>query len=244
MTSAIRFVSSKVGQVEYLTAEAEADLVRRRDEGDLSARDELVLRGLPLARKIILVSVQKNPRWEDDLASAGLLGLVSAADNFRLEEGCRFTTYATVCVRRQIQLAHERETRTIHIPPAILRFKACLDRMGSPAKSYTPSPRTLELVEIAKTANSFGQSGLGSHSNPLSLAEIQTSSNSIREDQEAIGKALATLNDRLANIVRLRYFEDMSQAEIGRQYGLTRSRVQQLEAQAIKDLRKALESLS
>jgi len=248
-----------IGRYPLLTRQQEVVLAKRIRKGDKQARDLMINSNLRL-----VVSIAKRYHGEIpllDLIQEGVVGLVRAAERFDWRRQCKFSTYATWWIRQSIVRAVHTDSRTIRLP--VHRSEAewkmrkiemeQTEHLGrgpteqelSTAIGITPQ-NLRELRQSARVVASIdepvGESGSASLSDVLSPAEP-----SFEEeiDTEHIARALRltlrTLGQRQQEVIGLRFGlatgEPMTLEAIGRHLGISRERVRQVEAHALKKLK-------
>ena len=259
-TDSLQLFLKDIGKVRLLTAQEEVDLAKRIERGDLDAKQKMVESNLRL-----VVSIAKNYRNQGlpflDLIQEGTLGLVRAAEKFDYRKGFKFSTYATWWIRQAVQRSIANSGRTIRLPVhvsdrlrAIERARRSLEASLGREPSEDEIARAAELtsdavsetlglarktVSLHEPVGEDGDSELGDMiadpdaGNPEELAETHLRHERLRE-------GLARLGERKRLILELRFGLDgqdpRNLEEIGRIVGLTRERVRQLEAEALREL--------
>ncbi|MGB0427875.1 MAG: sigma-70 family RNA polymerase sigma factor [Flavobacteriales bacterium] len=256
----------EIGKVELITAEQEVELAQRIREGDQVALEKLTKANL---RFVVSVSKQYQNQGLSlpDLINEGNLGLIKAAQRFDETRGFKFISYAVWWIRQSILQALAEQSRIVRLP---------LNKIGSINKinktyaaleqNYEREPSSHEIaesMEITETEVKEFRRNSGRHVSmdaPLvegedsSLYDVVSSNESPNPDKELlmdslrieIERALTTLNEREADVVRL-YFglgseHPMTLEEIGETFDLTRERVRQIKEKAIRRLKHASRS--
>jgi len=261
---AIKLYLKDIQKTNLLTAEEERALARRIDDGDMAARDKMIESNLRLVVKIAKRYMNRGLPFLD-LIEEGNLGLIKAVERFKLSKECRFSTYATWWIRQSIERALVNQSRTIRLPVHVSddinklikitrelvrdlnrepQVKEVADVMG-----VEPAYVRRLMVLLKKTYSIEHPMGENndyslidtiedtSQVNPLELAEWL---NKFR----IITDLLATLNDNEKEIIALRFGLDDRDPQtldtIGRQFGVTRERIRQIEAKSLEKLRLLL----
>jgi RNA polymerase primary sigma factor len=259
-TDALQLFLNEMGKYKLLTAEEEVELAKRIERGDKEAKDLMVNSNLRL-----VVSIAKKYQGHGlsllDLIQEGIIGLIRAVEKFDWRRGFKFSTYATWWIRQAVQRGVANKAREIRIPVHIVDRERKIARVER--ELMAKLGRAPEEEEIAKAAElplkqvrevreaaravtsldrpvgeegeiSFGELVAGDQAGPEETLHV-----SLEEDM--LRRAVAALPDRQQEVVKLRYGlngdgNPKSLEEIGRQLGLTRERVRQLEAEALERL--------
>lgn len=259
--NSIKIYMREMGQFSMLSADEEVKLAHRIAEGDQSAKNELVEANLRL-----VVSLARHYQGcglsYQDLIQEGNIGLIKAAEKFDVSKGFRFSTYASWWIKQALSRAIADQSRTIRIPVHMTeninkfkkterellnqlnrepKIKEIADAMGISEKqakeiqSYIVEPTSLDIQvgdDDDTTIGSFIEDTY--FVNPES-AYIKESNGDV------VNAVLDTLSNREANILRLRFGiggkKAMTLEEVGKEYGLTRERIRQIEAKALRKLR-------
>jgi len=261
---AIKLYLKDIQKTNLLTAEEERSLARRIDQGDMAARDRMIESNLRLVVKIAKRYMNRGLPFLD-LIEEGNLGLIKAVERFKLSKECRFSTYATWWIRQSIERALVNQSRTIRLPVHVSddinklikvtrelvrilnrepQVKEVADAMG-----VEPSYVRRLMVLLKKTYSIEHPMGENndyslidtiedtSVVNPLDLAEWLNK-------YQIIVDLLATLNENEKEIIALRFGLDDRDPQtldtIGRQFGVTRERIRQIEAKSLDKLRTLL----
>lgn len=257
----VRMYLKEIGRVPLLTADEEIVLAKRMEEGDEEAKRRLAEANLRLVVSIAKRYVGRGMLFLD-LIQEGNLGLIKAVEKFDYNKGYKFSTYATWWIRQAITRAIADQARTIRIPVHMVETinklirvsRQLLQELGrepAPEEIAKEMDITVERVrEIMKIAQE-----------PVSLEtpigeEEDSHLGDFIEDQDAPAPAeaasfmllkeqledvLETLTDREKKVLRLRFGLDDGRArtleEVGQHFGVTRERIRQIEAKALRKLR-------
>ncbi len=259
--NSIKIYMREMGQFSMLSAEEEVELANRIAEGDQSAKNELVEANLRL-----VVSLARHYQGcglsYQDLIQEGNIGLIKAAEKFDVSKGFRFSTYASWWIKQALSRAIADQSRTIRIPVHMTeninkfkkterellsqlnrepKIKEIADAMGISEKqakeiqSYIVEPTSLDIQVGDDDDTTIGSFIEDTHFVNPESAYIKESNGDV------VNAVLDTLSDREANILRLRFGiggkKAMTLEEVGKEYGLTRERIRQIEAKALRKLR-------
>lgn len=259
--NSIKIYMREMGQFSMLSADEEIKLANRIAEGDQSAKNELVEANLRL-----VVSLARHYQGcglsYQDLIQEGNIGLIKAAEKFDVSKGFRFSTYASWWIKQALSRAIADQSRTIRIPVHMTeninkfkkterellsqlnrepKIKEIADAMGISEKqakeiqSYIVEPTSLDIQVGDDDDTTIGSFIEDTHFINPESAYIKESNGDI------VNEVLDTLSDREANILRLRFGiggkKAMTLEEVGKEYGLTRERIRQIEAKALRKLR-------
>ena len=258
-TDALQLFLNEAGRYKLLTAEEEVELAKRIERGDKEAKDLMINSNLRL-----VVSIAKRYQGHGlsllDLIQEGIIGLIRAVEKFDHRKGFKFSTYATWWIRQAVQRGVANKSRTIRIPVHIVEREQKIARaerelvaklgrqptdqeLAKEAK--LPIKQVREVKSAARAVTSLdkpiGEDDSGSFGD-LFAAEAHTDEEvEVSLRQETLRKALDELPDRERSVLELRYGlagdgEPMSLEAIGRQLGITRERVRQIEANALETL--------
>lgn len=259
--NSIKIYMREMGQFSMLSADEEVKLAHRIAEGDQSAKNELVEANLRL-----VVSLARHYQGcglsYQDLIQEGNIGLIKAAEKFDVSKGFRFSTYASWWIKQALSRAIADQSRTIRIPVHMTeninkfkkierellsqlnrepKIKEIADVMGISEKqakeiqSYIVEPTSLDIQVGDDDDTTIGSFIEDTHFVNPESAYIKESNGDV------VNAVLDTLSDREANILRLRFGiggkKAMTLEEVGKEYGLTRERIRQIEAKALRKLR-------
>ena len=259
--NSIKIYMREMGQFSMLSADEEIKLANRIAEGDQFAKNELVEANLRL-----VVSLARHYQGcglsYQDLIQEGNIGLIKAAEKFDVSKGFRFSTYASWWIKQALSRAIADQSRTIRIPVHMTeninkfkkterellsqlnrepKIKEIADAMGISEKqakeiqSYIVEPTSLDIQVGDDDDTTIGSFIEDTHFVNPESAYIKESNGDI------VNTVLDTLSDREANILRLRFGiggkKAMTLEEVGKEYGLTREGIRQIEAKALRKLR-------
>jgi len=259
-TDSLQLFLNEAGRYALLTAAQEVELAKRIEEGDKNAKDLLVNSNLRL-----VVSIAKKYQGHGlsllDLIQEGIIGLIRAAEKFDWRKGFKFSTYATWWIRQAVQRGVANKARTIRIPVHIVEREqkisraerdlvAKLERTPSDAEvaeqAKLPIKQVREVRAAARAVASLdrpvGEDDSASFGDLFASAEAPPDEQvEVDLTEKALHAAIADLPEREQSILKLRYGlngaqEPKSLEEIGRIMGITRERVRQLEAEALRRL--------
>ena len=266
----VRMYLKEIGKVPLLSAEEEIEIAKRMEEGDEEAKKKLTESNLRLVVSIAKKHVGHNLAFLD-LIQEGNIGLIKAAEKFDCDRGFRFSTYATWWIRQAITRAIADQARTIRIPvhmvETINRMRQATNQLVY-QNGHEPTPEELAKamdmsVERVREIQRMAQEPASLES-PVGEEEDSSLGDFVAdENAEAPGKAadramvaqqinlaLKSLTPREEKVIRLRFGLDDGRPrtleEVGRDFGVTRERVRQIEAKAIRKLhsRKCLTLLN
>ena len=257
----VRLYLKEIGKVPLLTNELEKELAERMMAGDESAKTELVEANLRLVVSIAKRYVGRGMYFLD-LIQEGNLGLMKAVEKFDYTKGYKFSTYATWWIRQAITRAIADQARTIRIPVHMVETihkvsrysRQMLQELGREAtaeeigeKMDMSADKVREIMKIAQDPVSLEtpigeeeDSHLGDFipdDDTPSPAEA-TSTNILREELE---RQLHTLTPREEHVIKLRFglYDGRTRTleEVGKEFDITRERIRQIEAKALRKLR-------
>src|SRR6266568_4532313 len=259
-TDALQLFLNEAGRYKLLAASEEVELAKRIERGDKAAKDLMINSNLRL-----VVSIAKKYQGHGisllDLIQEGIIGLIRAVEKFDWRRGYKFSTYATWWIRQAVQRGVANKSRTIRIPVHIVEREQKMSRAERALMTQLErDPTDEEVAEKAKLSlkhvkevraaaravtsldkpvgaegdASFGDLIAGEAVEPSEEVQVSLAENAVRS-------AVETLPEREREVVKLRYGMDgdpdpKSLEEIGRQLGLTRERVRQIEARALSRL--------
>jgi RNA polymerase primary sigma factor len=259
-TDALQLFLNEAGRWPLLTKEEEIALAKRMERGDAEAKERMINSNLRL-----VVSIAKRYQGNGlsllDLIQEGIIGLIRAVEKFDWRRGFKFSTYATWWIRQAVQRGVANKSRTIRIPVHIADREqkiARAERTLAPKLGRQPTDEEIaeqaklplkqlrEVREAARAITSLDRP-LGSESD-ASLGDLFASDQAQPEEeltvsleQDVLRRAVSQLPDREQEVLKLRYGlngdQDPASLEaIGRELGITRERVRQIEASALEQL--------
>jgi len=258
-TDALSLFMHRAGRYPLLTAADEVALAKRVERGDLEAKELMINSNLRL-----VISIAKRYQRKDlpllDLVQEGVIGLNRAVEKFDWRRGYKFSTYATWWIRQACQRAISNQSATIRIPTHVnerrMKLARATNRLETklgrkPTREELAEEAELELVHVeealdAVQANVSLNRPVGSEEDG-ELGDLFDDDSAPNPEDEAVEslrrrevrRALAALPERQRRIIELRFGidgEPTALETIGKQLGITRERVRQLEADALSKL--------
>ena len=258
----VKMYLKDIGQVQLLTPEQEVELAKKILDGDERAKKELSDRNLKLVVSIAKKYVNRSSMQFLDLIQEGNLGLLKAVEKFDHTKGFRFSTYATWWIRQSITRAIADQARTIRIPVHMVETIHRLSRVSKQLmQELGRDPSNAEIaermgltesrvVEIQKIAQDpvslespVGEEDESRISDFVEDESIKSPTDNAAQDilKTQLLQVIETLTPREQKVIRLRYGIDDSHPrtleEVGKEFNVTRERIRQIEAKALRKLR-------
>ena len=263
INDSVKMYLKEIGKVDLLTAEQETELAKRIAEGDEEAKNQLITANLRLVISIAKHYVGRGMHFLD-LIQEGNMGLIKAVEKFDYTKGFKFSTYATWWIRQAITRAIADQARTIRIPvhmvetinkmtrvqrtlvqelgrdPTAEEISERMEGSLSPERIREIQRIALEPVSLETPIGEEDDSHLGDfiEDKQAQSPEEYTTKSLLKDELYEIMK---DLTDREERVLRLRYGLDDNRPrtleEVGREFNVTRERIRQIEAKAIRKLR-------
>ena len=257
----VRMYLKEIGKVPLLTAEEEIELAKRMEAGDEDAKKRLAEANLRLVVSIAKRYVGRGMLFLD-LIQEGNLGLIKAVEKFDYNKGFKFSTYATWWIRQAITRAIADQARTIRIPVHMVETinklvrvsRQLLQELGREPtteeiaeRMEIPVERVREILKISQEPVSL-ETPIGEEEDSHLGDFIQDDNVPVPADaaaftllKEQLVEVLGTLTEREQKVLRLRFGLDDGRArtleEVGKEFNVTRERIRQIEAKALRKLR-------
>ncbi len=257
----VRMYLKEIGKVPLLTAEEEIDLAQRMEAGDPEAKKKLAEANLRLVVSIAKRYVGRGMLFLD-LIQEGNLGLIKAVEKFDYRKGYKFSTYATWWIRQAITRAIADQARTIRIPVHMVETinklirvsRQLLQELGrepTPEEiaevMNIPVERVREILKISQEPVSL-ETPIGEEEDSHLGDFIQDDNVPVPADaaaftllKEQLQEVLGTLTEREQKVLTLRFGLEDGRArtleEVGKEFNVTRERIRQIEAKALRKLR-------
>ena len=257
----VRMYLKEIGKVPLLSADREIELAQRMEEGDEDAKKELAEANLRLVVSIAKRYVGRGMLFLD-LIQEGNLGLIKAVEKFDYRKGYKFSTYATWWIRQAITRAIAEQARTIRIPVHMVETinklirvsRQLLQELGrepSPeeiaSEMNMPVERVREILKISQEPVSL-ETPIGEEEDSHLGDFIQDDNVPVPADaaaftllKEQLEEVLGTLTEREQKVLTLRFGLEDGRArtleEVGKEFNVTRERIRQIEAKALRKLR-------
>ncbi len=257
----VRMYLKEIGKVPLLSADEEIELAKRMEEGDEDAKKRLAEANLRLVVSIAKRYVGRGMLFLD-LIQEGNLGLIKAVEKFDYRKGYKFSTYATWWIRQAITRAIADQARTIRIPVHMVETinklirvsRQLLQELGrepSPEEiaeeMNMPVERVREILKISQEPVSL-ETPIGEEEDshlgdflPDDNVPVPADAAAFTLLKEQLVEVLGTLTDREQKVLRLRFGLDDGRArtleEVGKEFNVTRERIRQIEAKALRKLR-------
>lgn len=262
----VRMYLKEIGTVPLLSADEEQRLAKRKSEGDQVAKERLIEANL---RLVVSIAKRYTGRGMSflDLVQEGNLGLIKGVEKFDYEKGYKLSTYATWWIRQSVTRALADQARTIRVP---VHMVETINRMSKMQRKltlelgYEPSTlelaaaldmteeKVLEIMQIAREPASL-ETPIGEEDDS-NLGDFVADINTVTPEQniesvmlrEHIDLLLQDLKDREKQVIILRFgLEDghpRTLEEVGKEFNVTRERIRQIEAKALRKLRNPVRS--
>ena len=256
-TDSLQLFLNEAGRFPLLSAAEEVELAKKIEKGDKRAKDRMVNSNLRL-----VVSIAKKYQGHGlsllDLIQEGIIGLIRAVEKFDWRRGYKFSTYATWWIRQAVQRGVANKSRTIRIPVHIVEREQKIARAERQliveleraptevevARKAKLNPKHVKEVRAAARTVASLDKPVGDDSDTAFGDLVAQEAGDVEEEvvialgEDALHRAVETLPAREQLVIRLRYGLDAdndpkSLEEIGRQLGITRERVRQIETQAL-----------
>ena len=257
----VRMYLKEIGTIPLLTPEEEIELAKRKSAGDEEAKKKLVEANLRLVVNIAKKYTNRGLSFLD-LIQEGNLGLMKGVEKFDYQRGFKLSTYATWWIRQSVTRALADQARTIRVP---VHMVETINRMTKVQRNLTlklgyepsakeiademgiPESKVLEIMQISKEPTSLeapkGEDGDGVVADTVkdesSISPEQSVENIMLKEQ--INDLLKDLKERERQVIILRFgLEDgrpRTLEEVGHEFNVTRERIRQIEAKALKKLR-------
>ena len=262
----VRMYLKEIGTVPLLSAEEELNLAKRKSEGDQHAKDRLIEANL---RLVVSIAKRYTGRGMSflDLVQEGNLGLIKGVEKFDYTKGYKLSTYATWWIRQSVTRALADQARTIRVPVHMVETINKMSKMQRKLTlelGYEPSvaelasalemteEKVMEIMQIAREPASLetpigeeDDSNLGDFvaDNNITTPEENVESVMLREHIDTL---LQDLKERERQVIILRFgLEDghpRTLEEVGKEFNVTRERIRQIEAKALRKLRNPVGS--
>lgn len=262
----VRMYLKEIGTVPLLSAEEELRLAIRKSEGDLNAKDRLIEANL---RLVVSIAKRYTGRGMSflDLVQEGNLGLIKGVEKFDSTKGFKLSTYATWWIRQSVTRALADQARTIRVPVHMVETINKMSKMQRKLTlelGYEPSvaelsealdmteDKVMEIMQIAREPASL-ETPIGEEDDS-NLGDFVADSNVVTPEgnveavmlREHIDSLLGDLKERERQVIVLRFgLEDghpRTLEEVGKEFNVTRERIRQIEAKALRKLRNPVRS--
>jgi len=260
LTDPVRMYLREIGRINLLTAEEEVRLAQEIEKGSRASRKKLIESNLRLVVSIAKKYIGRGMSFLD-LIQEGNQGLMRAVEKYDWRRGFKFSTYATWWIRQAITRAIADQARTIRIPVHMVETINKLIRtqrklMQELGRDPTPEEmaeemeitpeRVREIFKIAQETTSL-EKPVGDEEDSLLgdfIASDQPAPYEVASKQllkENVGEVLQSLSEREAKVLKMRFgldgYRPMTLEEVGREFKVTRERIRQIEAKALRKLK-------
>ena len=262
----VRMYLKEIGTVPLLSADEELKLAKRKAEGDESAKERLIEANL---RLVVSIAKRYTGRGMSflDLVQEGNLGLIKGVEKFDYTKGYKLSTYATWWIRQSVTRALADQARTIRVPVHMVETINKMSKMQRKLTlelGYEPSvtelaealemseDKVMEIMQIAREPASL-ETPIGEEDDS-NLGDFVADSNAVTPEgnvesvmlREHIDALLGDLKERERQVIVLRFgLEDghpRTLEEVGKEFNVTRERIRQIEAKALRKLRNPVRS--
>ena len=262
----VRMYLKEIGTVPLLSADEEIELAKRKADGDESAKERLIEANL---RLVVSIAKRYTGRGMSflDLVQEGNLGLIKGVEKFDYTKGYKLSTYATWWIRQSVTRALADQARTIRVPVHMVETINKMSKMQRKLTlelGYEPSipelakaldmseEKVMEIMQIAREPASL-ETPIGEEDDS-NLGDFVADSNVVTPEQnvesvmlrEHIDTLLGDLKERERQVIVLRFgLEDghpRTLEEVGKEFNVTRERIRQIEAKALRKLRNPVRS--
>jgi len=262
----VRMYLKEIGTVQLLTPDEELELAKRKADGDEAAKQRLIEANL---RLVVSIAKRYNGRGMSflDLVQEGNLGLIKGVEKFDYTKGYKLSTYATWWIRQSVTRALADQARTIRVP---VHMVETINKMSKMQRKLTlelgyepsvqeladaldlPESKVMEIMQIAREPASL-ETPIGEEDDS-NLGDFVADTNTVTPEvnienvmlREEIENLLADLKDRERQVIILRFgLEDghpRTLEEVGKEFNVTRERIRQIEAKALRKLRNPVRS--
>ncbi len=262
----VRMYLKEIGTVPLLSAEEELELAKRKSEGDEEAKERLIEANL---RLVVSIAKRYTGRGMSflDLVQEGNLGLIKGVEKFDYTKGYKLSTYATWWIRQSVTRALADQARTIRVPVHMVETINKMSKMQRKLTlelGYEPSvaelaqaldmteDKVMEIMQIAREPASL-ETPIGEEDDS-NLGDFVADNNAVTPEgnvesvmlREQIDVLLGDLKERERQVIVLRFgLEDghpRTLEEVGKEFNVTRERIRQIEAKALRKLRNPVRS--
>ncbi len=202
------------------------------DEGDLRARDELIVQYLPLVRALASRYARRSEQLED-LVQVGCVGLIKAIDRFELERGVELTTYATPTIAGEIRRYFRDKAWAVRVPRALQELNLKLTKLVEELSRELHRSPTLE--ELAEAADATLEEVLEA----LETGELDRNY-AVTDERLVLTPAIRALEARERRVLELRFYAGQTQSQIALELGISQMHVSRIIRGALEKLRGVL----